>query len=382
LLICVGFGATTVAAQAPEQAIGAPGMPLTVVDPSGDLHEDWGVIGLRLVEPSGTGARGQDFAPFPVPTVTTTVTAGSISLAAIAYRAPIWPDGVDVLIARLENNGAAETRARLQVALPEQVFVGERLALLGGRAVLALPKEPQPVRRERSWGCLGGDVPMPGWGRPEIECDPAFRNIRAGMGGVPIIYRFSVPAGAKRAVVLGFCESHHVEAGQRPLLVYVEGAPRAEVDPIAAWGRHRPGCLRFDARDANEDGRLQIAVAPHPQAPDRNTILNAIWVFSSDIYVDTDEVLRGELSASAEHYVDVGGTKDQSLYEGGTLTYDLPLAPGAKQELMFLVACPGASVPNPESMAWTQESLHRAAREVWRDWVARKARQSRASQRR
>ena len=50
----------------------------------------------------------------------------------------------------------------------------------------------------------------------------AHRQIRAGMGGVPITYRFAVQTGEKRYVVLGFCESHWAEAGQRPLVINVE----------------------------------------------------------------------------------------------------------------------------------------------------------------
>jgi len=79
------------------------------------------------------------------------------------------------------------------------------------------------------------------------------------------------------------------------------------------------------------------------------------------------------MSAAAEYYVDVGGEKDQSLYEGGGLTYELTLAPGARQELMFLAACPGGSVPNPDTMAWTAESLRQAADDVWSDWAPREA---------
>jgi len=382
-----------------DLSIGAPGLAPSTVDAAGGLHEDWGVVTLRLMEPEGTPVVDQRSQPSPLPTiarnVTTNIAVGPILLTSTAYRAPIWPRGVDVLAARVDNDGAAESRVRFQVLLPEQVKVGQRLAVLGGRQVLALPKEPQPVRLERSWGYLAGGVPMPGWGRPEVECDPAFRNIRAGMGGVRIIYRFAVPPGAKRTVILGLCESHHVEAGQRRLLLYVEGAPRIEVDPIAAWGRHVPRCLRFNARDADGDGRLQVVVGPHQQARDRNPILNVIWVFAPDLNVDLNEVLRGEwlgpsgrhpgrrprdLSAAAEYYVDVGGEKDQSLYEEGALIYDLTLAPGAQQELLFLVAPPDAAVPNPERMAWTAESLKQAADDVWRDWGARNARRTQSSE--
>ncbi|UCH36619.1 MAG: hypothetical protein JSV65_09770 [Armatimonadota bacterium] len=374
VMLCLAAGAPGAA----DTSLGSPGLPPSQIDASGDLHEDWGVIGLRIEQPTGGTVSNQTSEASPLAdvarSVTTTVTAGPVVLTTTAYRAPIWPGGVDVLAARIENTAEQEVQTRMHLALPEQTSVGERVASFGGRAVLGLPPELHPIRQERSWGCAGGDVPMPGWGHPEGECDPAFRNIRAGMGGVPIMYRFAVPRGAKRTVLLGLCESHHVDAGQRPVLLYVEGAPRAEIDPIAAWGRHQPGCLVFEAQDANSDGRLEVVSAPHPQAPDSNPILNVIWVFSPDVFVDADEAVRGKLSSVAEYYVDVGGENDQSLYEGGGLTYELALAPRASQEFMFLVACPGASVPNPETMAWTEQSLRRAAEDVWADCAAKNRR--------
>jgi hypothetical protein len=135
---------------------------------------------------------------------------------------------------------------------------------------------------------------------------------------------------------------------------------------VGAWGQHVPGCLQFDAGDSDNDGRLQVVIAPHPRASDRNSILNVIWVFSPDVYVDTQEVLRGEMNSAAEYYVDVGGEKDQLLYKGGKLTYQLRLEPSGTRELMFLLASPGArGVPDPETTAWTSETLRRAAVDVW-----------------
>ncbi len=89
-------------------------------------------------------------------------------------------------------------------------------------------------------------------------------------------------------------------------------------------------------------------------------------MFPPDVYVDTDEVLRGKLNGAAQYYVDVGGENDQLLYKGGKLTYQLRLVPSGKQELTFFLASPGGrSVPDPETTAWTAETLRRAAEEVW-----------------
>jgi len=229
----------------------------------------------------------------------------------------------------------------------------------------------EPVREEKEWGHTGGSAALPGWARPNRECDPAFKNISAGMGGVPIVYRFAVPPGAERTVVLGLCESHWDAPGQRPLVLQVEGAPKTDIDPIGAWGQHVPACLSFSAKDADEDGRVEIVVAPHPDASDKNTILNAIWVFPPDVSVDTDKVLSGAMTAAAERYVDVGGENDQCLYKGGVLTYDLTIQPKGRLEMTFLLETPaGGGVPNPGTMAWTAATLRKAAEDVWGSYDA------------
>lgn len=366
LIVGASFGLGVAAGFASDLLLSSPGFPPSKVDDQGVVHEDWGTVALRIAEPEGAKLMGQRYEKEPVPTAITTVAAGSVTLTQTAYRAPIWPSGVDVLSARLENGGSEAAQVRLELVVPEEVAFGQSVGMLGERSVLGLPKGVEPVRQAQPWGCTGGVVRMPGWARPIGQCDAGFRNISAGMGGVPIIYRFEVPPGSRRTVVLGLCESHWPRAGYRPLEIYVEGAPRSEIDPVGAWGQHVPGCLRFDAGDSDNDGRLQVVIAPHPQASDRNTILNVIWVFSPDVYVDTREVLHGSMTSVAEYYVDVGGEKDQLLYKGGKLTYQLRLEPSGTQDLTFLLASPGArGVPDPETTTWTPETLRRAAEDVW-----------------
>jgi hypothetical protein len=357
--------------RASELLLTSPGLPPSKVDPQGVIHEDWGTVALRLRKPEGARISEPQVQRTPVPTAVTTATAGSVTLTQTAYRAPIWPGGVDVLNAQLANDAAQAATVTLDLIVPPDVSFGESTGMLAGRTVLGLPPGARPSRQELPWGCTGGVVPMPGWARPQGECDPAFRNISAGMGGVPIRYRFSVTPGSKHNVVLGFCESHWPSAGIRPVQIYVEGAAQAELDPIAAWGRHVPGCLQFDAADADNDGRLQVVIAPHPAASDKNTILNVIWVFPPDSYVDAREVLRGERNSLARYYVDVGGDNDQLLYQGGKLTYEFRLEPHGTRQLTFLLASPGArAVPDPTRSAWTAESLRRAAEEVWAAYPA------------
>ena len=90
--------------------------------------------------------------------------------------------------------------------------------------MLTLPRDAVEAQVLREWGYSDEATSLAGWAKPAVACDPAFRNIRAGLGGVPIRYRFSVPSGTAAQIVLGFCESHWAEAGQRPLDCRVEGA--------------------------------------------------------------------------------------------------------------------------------------------------------------
>lgn len=350
--------------------IGAPDAVPSRVTRDGVLHEDWGSIALLLQAPGPVGAPSVRFQAVPVPAVSVRYAAAGVVLDVRIWRAPIWPRGVDVLQASVRNSTAAPAKARLRLLLPGNLAVGERVCRSGGRSVLGLP-DVEPVRRERRWGCTGEAVAMPGWARPNRPCDPAFRNIRAGMGGVPIIYRFAVPRGSRRTLVLGLCESFWSAPGSRPLRLYVEGAGRMDVDPLAKWGRHVPGCLTFDASDANGDGRLEVVSVAAPGSPDKNPILNVIWVFTPDVYVAPSAVLRGKMSAAAEYYVDVGGEKDQLLYEPGELQYELDLSPGQSRELVFLAACAGSAVPDPATTSWTVPSMWRAAKAVWADWLER-----------
>jgi len=351
--------------------LGVPGAPPTRVDARGVVHEDWGAAELRLELPEGAQLVSQQYDVAPAPTVTTKTTAGSVTLSETVYRAPLWPTPMDVLCAVLENAGYDEATARLCVTLPEKANTSGGAGLMGSRRVIGLPPDVRPARRNpKSWGCTGGASPLPGWAKPQGECDPAFRNISAGMGGVPIAYCFSVAPGEARTVVLGFCESHWSMAGRRPLEIYVEGTPKSEIDPVAEWGQHVPRCLMFGARDENGDGLLDITIAPHPKATDKNTILNAIWVFKLDTPVVLDEVLRGAKSGEAEYYVDVGGENDQLFCEEGPIEYEVTLAPGERKELTFLLACAGGGVQILADTAWTPATMRTAAEEVWRDWFA------------
>ncbi len=355
-----------------EVSFTSPGLAPTRMDDQGRLVEDWGKVAVTVA-----GAGSPSMAPTTVqsvklddvvPAAQAHFSYGAVSLTLTAFRAPVWPAGVDVLTVRLAETAGQETPVQLSLALPETVRLGLKTVAIGGRTVLGLPAGTKISQAMRDWGWADDAVSMPGWGRPAVDCDSAFKNIRAGLGGVPILYHFKVSPKSQATVVLGFCESHCTQAGQRPVICRVEGASPQEVDLLDRWGRHRPGAVAFAAADANGDGTLDVSVLPKPGAPDENPILNAIWLFPADAKPNLDQVIAGKLNAVASRYVDVGGPNDQSLYAGGQVEYALKLPPHATQELTFLLAGPGGSVPHPDQTAWTSEKLRQSAAAVWRDW--------------
>jgi len=338
----------------------SPGFPASKVE-GGALVEDWGALRLTL-DGQPLDAKVDAFKLDDViPAARWTAKQSGVELTATAFRAPVWPAGVDVLTVKLANPGAAAT-VRLALDLPEKAALGPTSVQVGGRRVVSLPDRPRIVQQPREWGCWDGSTAMPGWGKPAVECDPAFANIRAGMGGVPIVYRFRM---TQAQVGLGFLESHWSENGRRPVIGAVEGAESQAVDPVGKWGQHKPGVLLYEGRDTNGDGWLDIAVTTPASAGDRNPILNAIWLFPPGAATRAEDIAAGRLSALAIRRVDVGGEGDQTLYPESGAAWDIALPAGGSDELTFLVACPGSSVPDPEQSAWTVERLRRAAREVW-----------------
>jgi hypothetical protein len=351
--------------------IASPGFSPSQVDERGRLVEDWGTIDVRL---RGEGVAEADVQVAPlklddvIPAACVMSNHGAVEMTRTMYRAPIFPAGVDVLRVQLKELQGKPLDVVLALDTSAGTQLGQRVARIGGRTVLVLPREVIDAQPQLDWGYSDEAVSLPGWGKPKVECDAAFRNIRAGMGGVPIVYRFAVPAGSSATVVLGLCESHWSAAGQRPLRCRAEGAAEQAVDPVAKWGQHQPGLLVFQARDEDGDGKLSVMVRPAAHAPDQNPILNAIWVFAAGETPALDKVLAGQLNDTALYYVDVGGTKDQSVYPPGKMEFPVRLAAGGIQELTFLVACPGSEAPVPSRSDWSPDKLLRAARDVWRDW--------------
>jgi len=361
------------AAAAEPVPLHSPGFPPSTMDAEGRLVEDWGSLDVTLSgEGVADGSTVLEAVPLDdvIPAARATADRGAVRLIRTAFRAPAFPSGVDVVTVRLEEARGQSAEVLLGLALPDKAAIGLRTVRLGGRVVLTLPAESLADRPLREWGSCDEAAPLPGWAKPAVECDPAFRNIRAGMGGVPIVYRFAVPPKSGVTVVLGLCESHWAEPGQRPLTCRVEGAEPQTVDPVAKWGQHKPGALAFAARDENGDGNLEVVVRAASGASDRNPILNVIWIFPAGESPNLQRLVSGVLSGAALRYVDVGGESDQSIYPPGKLEYRIKLESGAARELTFFVASPDSSAPTPDTSAWTAATLRRAAADVWRDWPA------------
>jgi len=167
--------------------------------------------------------------------------------------------------------------------------------------VVAAPagKKEFPIER------VGTTTVNQNWANPPAGTDPAFRNIAVGWIA-PVEFRFKAAKDARYTVVFGLCEGHHAEAGKRVQELKVEGKARDVVDAVAARGKNQPMVRAFSAQDENGDGWIDLAVIPAEKSPDRNTFLNALWVFREGEAPAPDELIAGN-SRAALARVECGG---------------------------------------------------------------------------
>lgn len=136
------------------------------------------------------------------------------------------------------------------------------------------------------------------WAKPPAALDPSLRHIAVHNGGA-ILYELTVPTGTARRVALALCEGWWKEIGQRVQVLRVEGAAPKTVDTVADLGQNKAAAFWFEAKDANGDGKIEIAVEAATQAADKNTILNGLWIFAADQNPDSEALLAGKLNLLA-----------------------------------------------------------------------------------
>lgn len=150
-----------------------------------------------------------------------------------------------------------------------------------------------PVLQRTDAGSMNRD-----WARPPEGIDASLRHIAVHMGG-GIRYEAAVSKGGSRRVALALCEGWWNQTGQRVQVLRVEGAEARTVDTVGDIGQNRAAAFWFDGKDADGDGKLEIAVEAAAQAADKNTILNGLWVFAADQPADSDALLEGKLNGVA-----------------------------------------------------------------------------------
>jgi hypothetical protein len=146
---------------------------------------------------------------------------------------------------------------------------------------------------------------QPGWASPPPGSDPAFSNVAIGFGHA-VHYRFKAGKAARYTVVFGLCEGYHTKPGQRILALQIEGKPLRTVDMVAEKGRNQPEVFAFPARDEDGDGWVDVAVGAAEHSPDKNTILNTLWVFRSDATPYLQELLAGRSPELPLAHIDCG----------------------------------------------------------------------------
>ena len=167
---------------------------------------------------------------------------------------------------------------------------------------------------------LGQSTPNLAWARPKAPAAAVFADIDVGYG-TSLRYRFKATPGKDYTAVFGLCEGYWNKPGQRVLELRVEGKIRAQVDPVADYGQNVAFAKAFDAKDLNGDGWIDLEVSAAAAASDKNTILNALWVFEQQ--PDLDSVIKGEATAKAAGFLP--GGRDAGLPQRTPRT-DLVLA--------------------------------------------------------
>ncbi|MBN1125145.1 MAG: hypothetical protein JXA82_09060, partial [Sedimentisphaerales bacterium] len=148
------------------------------------------------------------------------------------------------------------------------------------------------------------------WGKPNVPCDPRFRDILVGYGK-PLQFRCHAQSDKTYRLAFGLIESWHDQPNNRPLEIRMEGKTVRTLDLIAEYGRHTPVVLLFEAADTDNDGWIETGIYSPDGAADRNTILTALWLFPAEKAPSANQILAGRIDEQALAIYDAGRPVEQ-----------------------------------------------------------------------
>ncbi len=219
------------------------------------------------------GALLYDFGPGPYVQPSTTVEAGAAG-EPFSFDHQEWVDSSRLPVVRSFLQRGADSIEITTLALPPVAP-----AVSNGRA--------------DQWERLDGITGALGWARPAADVSPEFRNVAWGINR-PVRYRFRVPPGAAKRVMLGFCESYKLRLGDRIAEMHLEGAPVLALDIALSAPLNQPQVFLFDASDADLNGWIDVTIIA-PQGHDPNTTLATIAVYPAGLRLWRAELIAGSL---------------------------------------------------------------------------------------
>ncbi len=362
-----------------QTCIGLPDDPhKSIVGSDGGLYYDYGGgqfydfktrVLARLDAEGVKGKVSQHLYNARTPMVITQQDCGDLTLRQQAWACA--PEAVDVeqwskqrvdyLWLTMVNKGTRQATGRIVVQVDPKTRVvadEQRARLLDPRgsgatfAVMSPACERIESASSASAQLLVDHAPgvQRNWARPQVDCDPRFRDILVGWAR-PLAFTYQAQPGKRYRVAFGLIEGYHAEPGVRPLQIRIEGQTVRTVDLVREFGRNQPVVLCFDAEDRNDDGLLEMGVYSPDGAGDKNTILSALWVFDATKAPADSAIRDGKTDGQALAMADINTLAHQSntvklLFEAKTL------APGQEyRALLTFYQGENASVVTSESQA-------------------------------
>jgi hypothetical protein len=191
-----------------------------------------------------------------------------------------------------------------------------------GDAPFLLADAPAETRIElRDWGLCDKRAKAYATGPGPGNTEPAVASYRAGLDGVPVVYRVKAEPGRKYVVYLvstphisGYWLENPKQAGDLVYDYQVEGAPSQALDYIEYLRKKsQPLCVRFDgAHDQDGDGYLEVRSGVTASSRIKHTRLSVIYVFPEGTKVDDPAAVYGGLmNDRCVWHIDVGSTPEQ-----------------------------------------------------------------------